>query len=53
MHHWAQAERLIISAESQQYADKATADACLAIAHAMLALLELLERIARAQEETD
>lgn len=46
MHHWAQAENYLASANTQQYADKALADACQAIAHALLAILELLTRAA-------
>jgi hypothetical protein len=50
MHHWAMAEELLKSAHTQEYADKATADACLAIAHALLALLEIFDRLAKSQE---
>ncbi|HKX55365.1 MAG TPA: hypothetical protein VJN01_04660 [Xanthomonadales bacterium] len=47
MHHWAQAEQDLASAHEQVLAEATTADACLAIAHAVLALLEILERLAR------
>ena len=42
MHHWAQAEAELESAHTQTTAEATTADACLAIAHALLALVELL-----------
>ena len=42
VHHWAQAEAELASAHSQESAEATTADACLAIAHALLALVELL-----------
>ena len=51
MHHWAQAERLLARAHIQKYADEATADACQAAAHALLALLELLDRLAKQDSE--
>jgi hypothetical protein len=52
MHHWAKAEELLARSHTREYADEATADACKAIAHALLALLEALERLARSQETT-